>query len=467
MWFYGDDQEEKRLAKANSFLSEFEERKVNSAVGLQKAWTEPKEFDFTYGAGSGEDLSRKIMGTVNWLINPPVDQMDPSDLLTLSVLNHILLSMSASPLRKALTDSGLGDDVVGGGLETDLRQMTFSVGLKGMSESAVKQMQKVVFSVFEDAAKNGFPDSMIEASLNTIEFRLRENNTGTFPKGLSLMLRSMTTWLHGADPLQPLKFEETVAGLKARLAAKEPVFQECVSKYILNNPHRALVRLVPDPDFAKKEDDAEQKRIQDSVKSFSDKDFEIMVSETQRLKAQQAAPDDPVELAKIPTLTRDDLDKKTKIVPNERHDDKGVMILHHPLFTNGVVYVDLALDMTHVPTELLPLMSILAGSLTELGTKNQDYVSLQQQIGRETGGIRSSSYITQMVAADGKGPAIARLVVRGKGMLSQIPSLMDIMAEILTGVDIENKERIRQLLVEERAGLESGMAGRRPSCCSE
>lgn len=466
MWFYGDDPEEKRLAKANSFLNDFASQPVDSKVTLQEPWTEPKSFKFSYDAGSGEDLSRKVMATVNWLINPPVDQMDQADLLTLSVLNHILLATSASPLRKALTDSGLGDDVVGGGLETDLRQMIFSVGLKGMTSDAVQKMQNIVFDVLQGVAKNGIPKPMVEASLNTIEFRLRENNTGSFPKGLSLMLRAMVTWLHDADPLVPLRFEDAVANLKSKLAANEPVFQECVSRFILNNPHRALVTLSPDPQFAKKEDEAEQKRIEDSVKSFSEEDFERIVTETQRLKAQQAAPDDPKDLAKIPTLTRDDLDKNIKTVPMDRHDEKGVAILHHPLFTNGVVYVDMALDMSHVPTHLLPLMSIFAGGLTELGTTNRDFVSLQQQIGRETGGIRTSTYLSQIHAADGNGPAVAKLVIRGKGMVGQVPDLLDLVAEILTDVDVNNKERIRQLLVEERAGLESGLGSQGHLCAS-
>lgn len=458
MWFYGDDAEEKRLAKANSFLSEFDRKVVDSVVGLQKPWTEPKKFEFTYDAGAG-DLERKVMATVNWLINPPLDQMNKEDLLTLSVLNHILLATSASPLRKALTDSGLGDDVVGGGLEMDLRQMTFSVGLKGMTTDAVEKMQKVVDDVLRDIEKNGIPTPMIEASLNTIEFRLRENNTGSFPKGLSLMLRSMTTWLHDADPLDPLKFEEPIAGLKSRLAQNNPVFQDCVSKYILQNPHRALVVMKPDPEFSKKEDEKEKKRIQDSVKTFTEDDFKRIVSETQRLKAQQAAPDDPALLAKIPTLTRADLEKKVKHVPYNRFDDKGVMFVHHPQSTNGVVYVDLALDMSNVPTELLPLMSVLGSSLTEIGTKNQDFVTLQQQVGRETGGIRTSTYLSQVCSEDGKGPAVSRLLIRGKGMVSQVPSLMNIIANILNDVDVNNKDRIRQILVEERANLESGMAG--------
>jgi presequence protease len=459
MWFYGDDSEEKRLAKSNEVLSEFDRLEVDSKVGLQAQWSEPKGFEFTYDAGSGDDLSKKVMATVNWVINPPVDQINPKDLLALSVLNHILLAMSASPLRKALTDSGIGDDVVGGGLETDLRQMTFSVGLKGMKDESVPKMEQIVFDVLRDVEKNGLPPAMIESSLNSIEFRLRENNTGSFPKGLSLMLRSMTTWLHDADPLLPLRFEDALGELKARLAADEPVFQQTVSTYLLNNNHRALVKLRPDPNFSKIEDEVEKKRIDNSVKALSDSELQDLVSETQRLKAQQAAPDDPSMLAKIPMLCRDDLDKKVKTVSFDKYDEDGAVVLHHPLFTNGVVYVDICFDMNRLPTDLLPLMSIFSGSLTELGTTKRDFVSLQQEIGRNTGGIRSSTFTSQIHSADGNGPVVSKLTVRGKGMLNQVPALLDLMREVVMDVDINNKERLRQILLEERSGLESGMAG--------
>lgn len=459
MWFYGDDAEEKRLEKADSFLRDFDRLEVSSRVELQKPWTEPRSFEFTYDAGSSTDLSRKYMATVNWLINPSVDQMDPAELLSLTVLNHILLSMSASPLRKALTDSQLGEDVVGGGLETDLRQMTYSVGLKGMTEDSVKKMEDLVFEVFRDVQKNGFDKGIVDASLNTIEFRLRENNTGSFPKGLALMLRSMVTWLHDADPLVPLKFENAVEGLRSRLARNEPVFQECVTKYILDNPHRAVVTLKPDPEFAKKEDAAEQARIAAATDGFTEKDFDNVIAETQRLKAQQAAHDDPANLAKIPTLTRDDLDKEVRKVPFEQYDENGVTILHHPLNTSGVVYVDMLLDMSHVPNELLPLMSIFSSALTELGTTKQDFVSLQQKIGAETGGLQTSAIVGEMYSVDGKGPALAKMTVRGKGMLSQVSSLFDLIGEVLVDVDINNRERVRQILIEERADIESGLAG--------
>lgn len=457
MWFYGDGDEDKRLAKADSFLKDFNKLQVSSSVALQPHWSEPRSFEFTYDGGSG-DLNKKYMGTLNWLIDPPIDQIDPEEILTLSILNHILLATSSSPLRKALTDSQLGEDVVGGGLETDLRQMTFSVGLKGMTEEAVNDMHKVVFDVLNDVKQNGFPKELIDASLNTIEFTLRENNTGSFPKGLSLMLRSLSTWLHDADPLVPLKFEDSVKDLRARLDSGEPVFQDSISKYILDNPHRAAVTLKPDPEFAKKEDAAEQKRIKEATSSFTEEDFERIVSETRRLREQQQAPDDPADVAKIPMLTRDDLDKKIKTVPYERHDDMGVTVVHHPLNTSGVVYVDCVLDMSRVPNDLLPLMSIFSEALTELGTKRRDYAELQRKIGSETGGIRSGTFISQMYSSIGDGAPVAKMTVRSKAMVSQAPALFDIIGEILTEVDVSNRERIRQLLVEERAGLEASVS---------
>lgn len=459
IFFSGNDPEEKRLAKVNEFLSEFERREVDSTIGLQKKWTAPKEFQFNYDAGAG-DIAKKYMATINWaIIDPPVDQFNDEELMALSIANHVLLAMSSSPLRKALTDSNLGEDVVGGGLDTDTRQMNFSVGLKGMAKESVPKMQAIVLSVLEDAAKNGFSKEMVDASLNSIEFRLRENNTGSFPKGLSILFRTITNWILEADPFESLKFEEAISKLRARLDANEPVFQEVISKYILKNPHRALVTLKPDVNFSKEENEVLQKRIDEATKNMSDADYEKIVENTNRLKAKQAAPDDPAELAKIPRLGRKDLDKKIKSVSYDRYDDKGVMILHHPLATNGVVYVDLCFDMSHVPVELLPLMSILVSALTELGTAKRDFVSLQQDIASSTGGIRSSTYVSQIFKADGNGPVLSKLTMRGKGMVNQVPKLLSLIREVIMDVDVNNKDRIVQLLLEERAGIESGIAG--------
>mmetsp|Transcript_28951 Transcript_28951/g.112649 ORF Transcript_28951/g.112649 Transcript_28951/m.112649 type:complete len:1021 (-) Transcript_28951:1221-4283(-) len=458
VWFYGDDDEGRRLKKVNEFLQEFEKIDISSsAVPLQERWTEPRAIEHTYDCGSEGDPSNKFMTTLNWMLTP-MDQTEPEKILALTVLSQLLLSTSASPLRKALTDSGLGEDIVGGGLETDLRQMSFSVGMKGLTEENVAKVQELIEETLTQLSKEGVPQTLMESCLNTLEFRLRENNTGRFPRGLSLMIASLSTWLHESDPLVPLRFEEPLMKLKEKLAAGESVFEDLIRENFLTNPHKAAVTMIPDPKYAEKEAAIEQERIDKVAKAASREELEEIVEMTQRLKEKQAKPDDPAELAKIPYLSKEDLDKNMKTVPFEEDQISGATVYHHPLPTSGVVYMDLGLDISGVSMELLPLMSLYTESLTQLGTKKEDFVSLQQRIGRETGGLRPSTYMSQLVAADGNGPVVSMLMIRAKTMSSKTTQTFDLLKDILLEPNFDNKERFRQLVVEEKAGVESGIA---------
>jgi len=461
LFFYGDDDEVKRLEKANEYLSLFEPREdaaKSSMIDLQKPFSEPRVASFPYDAGK-DGLERKYMATLNWMLLEG-SKTDAEKLVALAVLDHILTNNSGAPLHKALIDSGLGEEVIGGGLETDLRQMMYSIGLKGMDKDGAQKMEEVVFDVLRKHAKEGFSKETIEASINTIEFQLRENNTGRFPRGLSLMLRSMTSWLHDADPLRPLRYEQPLTAVKNRLAAGEKVFEPLIEELFISNSHRARVELTPDAEAAEREEKREKERLLAVREKLTDKDLENLIAETQRLKAKQAAHDAPEDLAKIPTLTKADLEPKVATVPYELEkvgSGSIATLMHHPQITNGVVYVDLMLDATRVSPAQLPYLSLLGSFMTELGTTKQDFVELQQRIGRETGGVRVGVSLSQMVAADGNGPALGRMLMRGKSMVAQVPALLDVMRELLMEVNLDDKERFKQLLTEERAGTESSV----------
>lgn len=457
LWFYGDDPEEGRLRKAAEVLDAYAQEKgaappaslaAASQVRLQRRFDAPREHEFPYDAGA----DGKHMATLNWLL--PEVTSDPGRVLSLVVLGHVLAGTSASPLRKALTDSALGEDVLGGGVETDLRQMVFSIGLKGMAADGADKMQQLVLDTLRSLR---LTDDMVQSSLNTIEFAMRENNTGSFPKGLALMLRSLTTWLHDADPLAPLRFEQPLEALKARLASNEPVFEGLIREELLDNPHRVRVTLRPDAEYGKQQEAAESARLDAVRASMSGEELERTVRETQRLRGKQQEPDAPEALAKVPRLQVDDLDRRVKTVPMQLDEVRDVRVLSHPLFTNGVAYVDVGLDMSNVPTELLPLVGMYSEALLEMGTAREDFVSLQRRIGRDTGGMRASVYASHMVRADGNGPLVQRLFLRGKAMAGQTGKLLGVMSEVLNEVSLDNCERFRQVLLEERAGLEASM----------
>ncbi|GJQ09814.1 hypothetical protein GpartN1_g1605.t1 [Galdieria partita] len=456
-WFYGDDPEDMRLQKLEEYLKDFKKLSVDSKVKLQSRWKQPKYFTFGYDAGN-DNLEKKHMATVNWMLADVTD--DPTKILALSVLDHLLTGTSASPLRKTLTDSGLGEEVIGSGIETDLRQITYSIGLKGMAKEGCESLEKLVVDTLNKLSKDGFSQGEIESSLNTIEFMLKEQNTGSFPKGLALMLRSLTTWLHDSDPLIPLKFEIPLQQLKEILQKDRTYLNRLIEEHFILNTHRAYVSLVPDPEFATKQAEKEMKRIEDFRQTLDKDGIQQLIEETKRLKEKQIRPDDPAQLAKIPALKKSDIDQKAPVIPRQVTSLEETTVLLTPLFTNGIVYFDMAMNIRQLPAHLLSYVPLFGECLLELGTRKEDFVSLQQRIGRETGGIRHSIYCSQMDVPNhvgGYGPAVAEFIIRGKVMSNKTPLLFDILRDVLFDIDFSNKERFRQILIEEKSGVESSI----------
>ncbi|KAK3254691.1 Homeobox protein PKNOX1, partial [Cymbomonas tetramitiformis] len=176
-------------------------------------------------------------------------------------LDYLLLGTPAAPLRQVLEESGLGEAVVGGGLEDELRQPTFCIGLKGVSEENVPKVEELIMAELKRLSEEGFSDDAVEAAVNTIEFSMRENNTGRFPRGLSLMLRSMSSWLYEGDAFEPMKFSEPLAKLKERLA-KEDVFKSLIKKVFLENTHKVTLELQPDTGLGALMEAEEKAKIQ-------------------------------------------------------------------------------------------------------------------------------------------------------------------------------------------------------------
>merc|ERR1719223_2168316 len=249
IFFAGDDDVMKRLEIMDEYLDDFDdspESKPGSQIQWQKKrFAEPVKVRHPYpvsdSAGEGKD-THMIM--LNWLVND--EPLTPKDEITATILDHMLMGTSSSILRKTLMESGLGDAITGGGLMSELLQGVFSVGLKGVKPENVEKVEELIADTLTKVAEEGFSDDAIAASMNTIEFDMREFNTGSFPKGLSLMLGTMREWIYDRDPTHALKFEEPLAELKERIASDgSAVFQEMVRDLLLNNMHRTSVEMYP------------------------------------------------------------------------------------------------------------------------------------------------------------------------------------------------------------------------------
>jgi presequence protease len=212
LYLYGDLELEAALEIISACLDQFSAKQIEKTVPLQAPWNSPRRSVHPFDAGDAPSLEKAAMIVMNWLLP---EGNDPARRLAFSVLDYILIGTSASPLRKALIDSALGDTLIGGGLGLDLRQLSFSVGLKGMRACDADRFESLVMETLA-AARDKIDPKTLEAALNTVEFSLRENNTGSFPRGLMLMLRGLGAWQHGHDPFEFMAYEETLAEIKRR-----------------------------------------------------------------------------------------------------------------------------------------------------------------------------------------------------------------------------------------------------------
>ncbi len=485
IYFYGDDDPARRFEVLERYLANFERAEVDSAVSFHPPFPEPQHHVLPYAVDPGTDGRKKGYTHMAWALP---ETADPELVWGLSILSYAIVGTQASPLRKALLDSGLGEDLTGSGLSTRMKQMTFSAGMKGMNTADSAKVESLILATLEKLATEGIEPDMVEAAINSIEFSLRENNTGSFPRGLSLMFRALGNWVYDLDPLLPVQFEAALAAVKNNLA--NPAYlPDLIRTHLLDNPHRITLVLQPDPELRQREETAEKEKLAAVKTSLNEAQLQQIMAETAELKRRQEAPDTPENLAAIPRLTLADLERQIRTIPSEEVGFQNGRILHHDLFTNGILYLDIAFDFHTVPADLLPYLSLFLSCLVQIGTEKEDYVKLSQRIGRKTGGIWGSSLVSSIRKFEPQGkfepqiftddtdqtdqigvnpsypsisvvkspPTAARLLLRGKATLPQLPDLLAIMQDILLTIRLDNRDRFRQIVLKAKAAKESGL----------
>ena len=448
-FFYGDDDPLERLRFLDATLREFDKLDVDSAVDLQPHFTQPVRETVAYPAEAGQDP--KCMITLNWLLES-VTEAETN--LALQILEQLLIGMPSSPLRKELIESGLGEDLVGVGLENELRQMFFSTGLKGVRREDLPRVEELILDTLQRLCRDGFERTAVDAAVNSVEFALRENNTGSLPRGLLVMFRSMATWNYDSDPCLLVCFETPLTRIKERLQAGEPLFEQLVQRYFLDNAHRSTVHLEPDPDEGERIRQREQETIDRLLEGLSQEERDGLHERSMELLRKQQAPDDPKDLARIPGLSVADLPREEPEIPCEEVSGDPGTLLYHELSCNGVVYLDLCFDMGAVPQKLISYVPLLGRALTEMGTDAEDYVTLDRRIEAETGGIRTESFFSGLEGEDG---VCAKLILRGKAMEEKAERMLGLMSDCLIRVDLDNRDRFLQILLEEKAQVEEAL----------
>ncbi|NLH90433.1 MAG: peptidase M16 [Treponema sp.] len=454
IYFYGDDDPEKRLSFMDEWLSPFEAASIDSLPAIQQTFPEPLLIKRNFQANSKE--AAKAYTAVNWMLYEHGDMLLSMQAL---VLFHILTGTPASPLRKALIESGLGEDIAGFGFYEEMRQTAFSIGLKGVEPHNLAKVEELIFSTLERLACDGIDPDTIAASLNTMEFALRERNTGSFPRGLAIMLDALNEWLYDLDPISALSFAEPLEQTKRAAKENHRLFSELIDSLILKNKHRSTVRFLPSSGLKNEREEAEKAMLALARASLDDEALRKIEDTAKNLKELQDKPDSPEALATIPVLSLDDIPGEAPVLPSEPLESateefkgSGIYGYYHELSTSGILYLDLGFGFGKLPSRLLPYVSLLGRFLIETGTEKYDFVQLIQRIGMHTGGIRSMVISTTHWAEHRPVPWF---FLRAKALPEKVGILSEILLDILTSAQLDNRERVRQIVLEEKAQAEA------------
>ncbi|ODT67970.1 MAG: peptidase M16 [Pelagibacterium sp. SCN 63-23] len=445
--FAGDDAPDKRLDIVDAYFSRFEKADVDAAVKLQPRWNAPRTVSGTYAGDIDAEKRRDGMVSVNWMIDPPESR---EETLSHGMLSYLLAGNPAAPLRKKLTESGLGEGMIGGGISSYLRQPMGGFGLKGADPADAEKIEMLVLDTLAEIAESGFSPEQIEAAVNTFEFNLREQNSGSYPRGMSYMFSALGTWLHGGDPLEPLRFEAALAGLRDKAGTGH--FESEIRRLFLDNPHRVTATLEADPEQGEREARAEAERLARVRAGLDEAGLQAVLERTERLKALQESVDKPEDLAKIPTLTLADLDRNIRTIPTDESTVGGVRMLYHPLPTLGILYLDVGFDLHALDKALLPYLPLFGRALLQTGTGKEDFVSLTQRIGRVTGGVAQHRALA--TRQDGAGTA-AWFFLSGKAVPDKFGDMLGIFSDVLLDAQLSNRARFKQMALEEKAGFEA------------
>jgi Zn-dependent M16 (insulinase) family peptidase len=454
-FFYGDDPVEERLRKVDSVIRSFEPAKPAAMIKPQPTFDSPRKVRLTYPASDTTE-NKPIAGT-SWLL--PVND-NPVFTLSTAILAHLLMGTPASPLRKALIDSGFGEEVYGsgysGGIEIFefLNQLIFTAGLKGVNPDAIGEIETLILATLSDLVKNGIEPNALEASLNSIEFQLREANTGSLPRGIMYMFIALCFWNYGRDPLALLAFTEPLKAIKNKIETNRSFFENMIQHLLLDNTHRVTLQLMPDSDFISDRIQDEQTRLNNVKNLMSSKQIDELVKTTADLNKLQQTPDRPEDLAALPLLGLNDIDLKAPTIPLDVIREDNGTILYHGLPTSGITYLDLGFNLHALEADLLPYVPLLGRALIEIGTEHEDTVQIAQRIGRETGGIESTTFSS---AIRGSKNSLAFLFLRAKAMTTKTAEMLSIIHDLMLAPNLDQQMRFHQIVLEEKKRLESAL----------
>lgn len=451
IYLYGDmDMAEKLDYIDKEYLSHFDERQVDSRVQSQPAPAVVSRVEKEYPIGDEEDEKENAYFAYSMSVG---DTLDKELYVAFQILDYALCSAPGAPLKQALTDAGIGTDIYSI-YDNGIKQPYFSIVSKNADAEKEEEFLAIIHRVLGEIAEKGFDKKALLAGLNYYEFEYREADFGRYPKGLMYGLRMLDSWLYDdSKPFIHVEANETFTALRKKVDTG--YFEALVKDYLIDNPHKSIVVLLPKKGLTEKREKELKEQLAAYKAGLSEEDLEALIAKTKALKAYQDTPDTAENLAKIPMLTVKDIKKEAAFFVNELRKSGETDILFHDLFTNGIGYLRLMFKLDKVPERLFPYLGILKGTLMLLNTEHYSYAELFNESNIKTGGISADVNVYGSIRDAQKFTLTMEL--KTKVLYENLEEAIGLMREIMMTSDFTDKKRIKEILAEGKSRMQGQM----------
>ena len=452
IYLYGNMDAAERLNWMDEeYLSKYDAMPVTSVIARQEPFDKMKELVMEYPITENEPEEQNSYLAYNVVTG---DSLDVERCTAFEVLDYTLLSAPGAPVKQALLDAGMGKDIMGS-YEDGIYQPFFSIVAKNADPANKEKFVQLIQDTLGEIAEKGIDKKAIAAGINYMEFRFREADFSSFPKGLMYGIDVFDSWLYDdKKPFDYLKRLDIFASLKEK--AKTRYFEELIEEYLLSNTHASIVVVNPKRGLAAKREKELEYKLAAYKDSLTLEEKERLAADTKHLKEYQDEPETEEALRTIPLLTRKDISKEGAKLYNTPKQVGDTLVLYHDLYTNGIGYLDLLFDTKAVPESLIPYLGILKSVLGYVDTEHYTYSQLFNEINARSGGILFGLQVFGNAEKPQDNKHMAG--VKAKALYEDIPFVFEMIREILCTSKFEDDKRLYEILAKMKSRMQMSMA---------
>lgn len=452
IYLYGDMDVVERLEWLDKeYLSLYDYKKVNSEINKQSAFDEIKNVEAQYSITMDDSQENKTYLSYNRVVGDSLDEMLYQ---AFDVLDYALVSSPGAPVKQALIDAGIGDDVYGS-YDAGILQPVFSFVAKNANASQADEFESIIESTLKEVVKTGINKEALLAGINSSEFKFREADFGQFPKGLLFGLNCLDSWLF--DDMKPFIHLECLGTFaKLRKAVDTDYFEKLIQEYLLDNTHGSSVTVKPKRGLGNEREEALAKELSDYKASLSDEEIKKLIEDTEHLKKYQEEPSSDEDLRKLPMLTRADMKKNAMPFSNIEDELLDVKVVRHDIESNGIDYISFLFDAGDFAQSELGYLGFFTNALGLVSTEKYSYTDLANATNIYTGGI-STGTASHPDIKD-RNNFVFKFEVKLKVLEKNLDKALELMEQMLLTSDFTDTKRLGELVAQIKARLQANLS---------